>query len=94
MAQNLRYLDVRQEVMDRYNEGIQNRMKHMVWSGCKSWYLSEDGTNRSLYPGFSTEYVLRARNLDPDDYEAVEWQAFAPETSPDLEASDLPVSLG
>jgi cation diffusion facilitator CzcD-associated flavoprotein CzcO len=93
MAEDLRYLDVRQEVMDRYNEGIQKRMRYMVWSGCKSWYLSEDGTNRSLYPGFSTEYVLRARNLDPDDYEAVQWQALAPEASPDLEAPDVPVSL-
>jgi cation diffusion facilitator CzcD-associated flavoprotein CzcO len=81
MAEDLRYLDVREDVMDRYNEGIQKRMKHMVWSGCKSWYLSEDGTNRSLYPGFSTEYVLRARNLDPDDYEAV-GEAAEARTSP------------
>lgn len=71
ITENLKYLDVRQEVMDRYNEGIQKRMKRMVWSGCKSWYLSEDGVNRSLYPGFATEYVLRARNFHSSDYEAV-----------------------
>jgi hypothetical protein len=44
-------------------------MKRMVWGGCKSWYLSEDGSNHSLYPGFAAEYVLRARKLDLGDYE-------------------------
>jgi cation diffusion facilitator CzcD-associated flavoprotein CzcO len=69
MAEHLKYLDVRQDVQDRYNDGIQRRMKHMVWSGCKSWYLSEDGSNHSLYPGFAAEYVLRTRTLHPDDYQ-------------------------
>ena len=64
----LKYIDVRQDVQDRYNEGIQKRMKRMVWGGCKSWYLDADGTNRSLYPGFAAEYVLRTRRLDPSDY--------------------------
>lgn len=73
-TENLKYLDVRQDVMDRYNEGIQKRMKRMVWSGCKSWYLSPDGVNRSLYPGFATEYVLRTRTLRPKDYEIATWE--------------------
>jgi len=70
MTEPIKYWDIRQEVQDRYNEGIQGRMKHMVWgSGCQSWYLSDDGRNYSLYPGFAAEYVLRARKLDPSDYE-------------------------
>ena len=69
MAEDLKYLDVRQDVQDRYNDGIQRRMKRMVWSGCNSWYLSEDGGNHSLYPGFAAEYVLRTRKLHPEDYE-------------------------
>jgi hypothetical protein len=68
----LRYLHVRQEVQDGYNEGLQGRMKHMVWStGCNSWYLSPDGSNHSLYPGFAFEYVLRARRFRERDYELV-----------------------
>jgi len=68
----LRYLHVRQEVQNRYNEGLQGRMKHMVWStGCNSWYLSSDGSNHSLYPGFAVEYVLRARRFRERDYEIV-----------------------
>ncbi len=65
----LRTLDVRQDVQDRYNAGIQARMKHMVWSRCKSWYLSPDGSNHALYPGFAAEYAVRARHFGPGDYE-------------------------
>lgn len=68
--EGLRYADVRQDVQDRYNAGIQGRMKHMVWStGCNSWYLSDDGSNHSLYPGFAAEYVARARTFKPSEYE-------------------------
>ncbi|MGB9338527.1 MAG: NAD(P)/FAD-dependent oxidoreductase [Polyangiales bacterium] len=71
MAENLKYIDVRQEAQDEYNAGIQKRMKHMVWGGCKSWYLNEDGSNHSLYPGFAAEYVVRARRLRVEDYDTV-----------------------
>jgi cation diffusion facilitator CzcD-associated flavoprotein CzcO len=64
-----RSVEVRQGVQDRYNAGLQRRMRHMVWSGCKSWYLSEDGTNRALYPGLATEYVLRTKRFRERDYE-------------------------
>jgi cation diffusion facilitator CzcD-associated flavoprotein CzcO len=68
--ENLRFVDVRQDVQDRYNEGLQRRMKYMVWdTGCHPWYLSPDGTNHALYPGFAAEYVLRARRFRASDYE-------------------------
>ena len=70
-ADGIRYIDVRPEVQDRYNEGIQKRMKHMVWSSCNSWYISDDGSNHALYPGFAAEYVLRTRNFHPHDYDIV-----------------------
>jgi len=66
---DLRYLDVKQPLQDRYNQGISRRMRHMVWgSGCHSWYLSEDGSNHALYPGFAAEYALRTRRFQPSDY--------------------------
>jgi cation diffusion facilitator CzcD-associated flavoprotein CzcO len=71
-----KYVDVRREVQDRYDAGIQRRMKHMAWSsGCNSWYLSKDGSNHALYPGFATEYVLRARRFEPGDYELAAFSA-------------------
>jgi cation diffusion facilitator CzcD-associated flavoprotein CzcO len=67
----LRFVDVRPEVLARYDAGIQRRMKRMVWHTCKSWYLSPDGSNHALYPGFAAEYALRARRFREADYELV-----------------------
>jgi cation diffusion facilitator CzcD-associated flavoprotein CzcO len=72
MAEDIKFVDVKQDVQDRYNARLQGRMKHMVWnSGCKSWYLSEDGGNHSLYPGFAAEYVARANHWKRSDYQIV-----------------------
>ena len=71
MAEDLKYMDIRQRAQDEYNAGLQKRMKYMVWGGCNSWYLDQDGSNHSLYPGFAAEFVVRARNLHADDYELV-----------------------
>ena len=69
---------MKQAVQDRYNARIQARMKHMVWdSGCNSWYLSDDGGNHSLYPGFAFEYVLRARSFRAADYDVTGFGAEA-----------------
>jgi cation diffusion facilitator CzcD-associated flavoprotein CzcO len=65
----LRSAEVRREVQDRYNARLQRRMKYMVWSTCQSWYLSQDGRNHTLYPGFAAEYALRTRRFHPRDYE-------------------------
>jgi len=92
MAEDLKYMEIRQAVQDRYNEGIQKRMKHMVWGGCKSWYLSPDGTNHSLYPGFAAEYVLRTRRLNPRDYDCVPYADAVADADPRIEksGSELP----
>jgi cation diffusion facilitator CzcD-associated flavoprotein CzcO len=72
IAGDLKYVNVRRDVQDAYNAGIQGRMKHMVWStGCTSWYLSPDGENHSLYPGLASEYCARTRTFKPSEYEIV-----------------------
>jgi len=72
MSDGIKYLHVKQDVQDSYNDRLQRRMKHTVWtSGCKSWYLSDDGKNRTLYPGFATEYCARIRRFKAAEYEAV-----------------------
>jgi cation diffusion facilitator CzcD-associated flavoprotein CzcO len=64
-------LDVRREVQDRYNVRLQRRMQGTVWTdgGCKSWYLTEDGTNRTLWPSFSDAFKRRLARYDPKDFE-------------------------
>lgn len=62
-------LDVRPEVQARYNEDIQRRLQSTTWnSGCQSWYLTEDGFNATMFPGFATQYVNQLRTLDLQDY--------------------------
>ena len=39
--------------------------------GCNSWYLTADGFNASMYPGFATQYLRQMRDFRLDDYEAV-----------------------
>ncbi len=68
----LRYLDVRKDVQRRHNERIQRRLTKTTWmSGCRSWYLTKDGYNGSMYPGFATQYLRQMRDLRFADYEAV-----------------------
>lgn len=66
-------LDVRPEVQARYNEDIQRRLQSTTWnSGCQSWYLTEDGFNATMFPGFATQYVNQLRTLDLQDYKITE----------------------
>ncbi|SLJ82232.1 putative flavoprotein involved in K+ transport [Mycobacteroides abscessus subsp. abscessus] len=37
-------------------------------SGCRSWYLTEDGFNATMYPGFGTQYMRQLARLDLDDW--------------------------
>ncbi|MEV0250951.1 NAD(P)/FAD-dependent oxidoreductase [Nocardia sp. NPDC050712] len=72
LDQDLRLLDVWQDKQDRYNAAIQRRLTATTWnSGCHSWYLTEDGFNATMYPGFATQYVNQLRTLQLADYEAV-----------------------
>ncbi|RRR47955.1 NAD(P)/FAD-dependent oxidoreductase [Mycolicibacter terrae] len=71
-GRNLRYLDVRDNVQRRHNERIQRRLGRTTWmSGCRSWYLTEDGFNASMYPGFATQYLRQMRSFRLSDYHAV-----------------------
>ncbi|MDR3662941.1 MAG: NAD(P)/FAD-dependent oxidoreductase [Mycobacterium sp.] len=62
-------LDVRPEVQERYNEDIQRRLQSTTWnSGCQSWYLTEDGFNATMFPGFATQYVNQLKAVNLHDY--------------------------
>ncbi|MCV7066291.1 NAD(P)/FAD-dependent oxidoreductase [Mycolicibacterium farcinogenes] len=62
-------LDVRPDAQDRYNTDIQRRLKATTWnSGCQSWYLTDDGFNATMYPGFATQYVNQLKAVNLEDY--------------------------
>ena len=62
-------LDVRADVQEEYNRDIQRRLTATTWnSGCSSWYLTDDGFNATMYPGFASQYVGQLRTVDLQDY--------------------------
>ncbi len=63
-------IDVRPEVQEEYNAGLQERMVGTAWTdgGCQSWYLTADGTNRTLWPNFSDAFRRRLRRFDLGDF--------------------------
>ena len=67
---DLKVLDVKPSVQQRHNEGIQKRLAKTNWnSGCSSWYLTDDGFNATMYPGFATQYAAQMAEFDVNDYE-------------------------
>ena len=73
---DLRYLDVREEIQSRHNHSIQHRLTKTTWmSGCQSWYLTKDGFNASMYPGTATQYLRQMRDFRYRHYDAVAFAA-------------------
>lgn len=63
-------IDVKPEVQDRFDTALHADMRGTVWlSGCKSWYLDENGRNTTLWPGYTFDYFRRTKALDPRRYE-------------------------
>jgi cation diffusion facilitator CzcD-associated flavoprotein CzcO len=65
----VRSIEVRQDVQQRFNARIQQRLKNTVWAkGCASWYLTPDGKNTTNWPGYTFEFRLKTRVPKWDDY--------------------------
>jgi cation diffusion facilitator CzcD-associated flavoprotein CzcO len=68
-ARRIDVVDVRPEVQRRYNDRLRTRLRRTVWaSGCHSWYLTRDGKNTTLWPGFTFEFRMKTRRFDTNDY--------------------------
>jgi cation diffusion facilitator CzcD-associated flavoprotein CzcO len=69
-AKGLKSLDVKRDVMHRYNDKLQGKIKGAVWSqgGCSSWYMDEHGRNTTLWPGFTWAFRLETLRFSAEDY--------------------------
>ena len=69
---DLHSCDVRQDVQDSYNAELQRKLGKTTWnSGCSSWYLTVDGFNATMFPGFATQYVNQLRHVERGDYTTI-----------------------
>jgi cation diffusion facilitator CzcD-associated flavoprotein CzcO len=64
-------IEVRSEVQDAFNAGVQSRLRDTVWNagGCRSWYLDSTGRNTTIWPGMTWPYVRLLRRFDPVAYQ-------------------------
>ena len=59
---------VSNEVTRTYNEALQKELSQTVWaSGCKSWYLTDDGRIETLFPGNAQDFEAQMREVDPGE---------------------------
>ncbi|MBS9532897.1 NAD(P)/FAD-dependent oxidoreductase [Mycobacterium sp. M1] len=72
LTADLHCLDVRADAEDRHNRDIRRRLAATTWmTGCRSWFLTADGANPTLYPGFATQYRRQMREFRLADYHVV-----------------------
>ncbi len=69
-TRRLASIAVRPEAQDAYREWIQKRLAKTTWNsgGCDSWYLTEDGFNATMFPGFATTFQRLLGRVDLHDY--------------------------
>jgi cation diffusion facilitator CzcD-associated flavoprotein CzcO len=66
---HLQAVDVRAESQETFNQALQERMRHTVWtSGCASWYLDARGRNTTLWPEFTFTFWRQMRRFDAQHY--------------------------
>lgn len=65
-----RTIDVRPEIQNRYNAGIQARIGKtvLVAEGCHSYFQAADGTIVTQWPGFMGEYAWATRRVRRGDF--------------------------
>ncbi len=64
-------MDVRPEVLRRYNDDVQQRLNRtvLVDADCASYFRTASGKVTTNWPGWLTEYWYRTRRVRPRDYE-------------------------
>ena len=63
-------MEVRSDVVERFNGALDERMRHTVWTtGCSSWYLDDTGRNGALWPDWTFRFRRRASRFDASEYE-------------------------
>jgi protocatechuate 3,4-dioxygenase beta subunit len=67
----LRWVDVKREVMDEYNDALQHELDRVeVWqAGCNGYYRVESGRIVTQWPGSMSDYRSRTEHVDLSVFE-------------------------
>ncbi|SDW83966.1 flavin-containing monooxygenase [Marinobacter mobilis] len=73
-------VEVKAGAQAAYNASLQSKLGDSVWqTGCKSWYVNENGKNTTLWPGFTWQFRQQTRRFDASQYDCVRDVSYAPE---------------
>lgn len=62
-------VEVKENAYSQYNASIQTKLGDSVWqTGCKSWYVNENGKNTTLWPGFTWQFRQQTSRFDAEKY--------------------------
>jgi cation diffusion facilitator CzcD-associated flavoprotein CzcO len=62
-------VEVTRQALERFVSYVDDRHGRYVWaSGCRSWYIDEQGRNFTLWPGTAFGYRRAVRQFHPADY--------------------------
>ncbi|POM27558.1 4-hydroxyacetophenone monooxygenase [Actinomadura rubteroloni] len=63
-------IEPKPEALRAFNDRMHRRLRRAVWNegGCQSWYLDENGINRTLWPGHTFEFWAGTRRAKEEDY--------------------------
>ncbi len=62
-------IEVQAKIQTDFNLQLQHRLQGTVWnSGCKSWYLDQQGRNTTIWPGFTFRFRQKLRRFDRASY--------------------------
>ncbi|NDU71249.1 NAD(P)-binding domain-containing protein [Actinomadura sp. DSM 109109] len=63
-------IEPKPEAARRFNDRLQRRLRRAVWNegGCSSWYLDDQGVNRTLWPGHTFEFWAGSRRARPEEF--------------------------
>ncbi len=64
-----RSMAIKSDVMQAYNQGLQDRLGPSVWGQCRSWYRADSGKVIAIFPGFTPEYVRAVAGQKFSDFD-------------------------
>jgi cation diffusion facilitator CzcD-associated flavoprotein CzcO len=68
-SKNIKAVDVKEEHQEKFYLTSQKKLKRLSWgTGCNSWYLSKNGENFTIWPGFSTSYWWKTLKFPVSKY--------------------------
>ncbi len=69
---NAKAVALRPQAADVFSAELDEKLTRTVWSsGCRSWYVTPEGRNATIWPDLTFRYRRRARAADEDLYQLI-----------------------